>query len=124
MSNEEGKPFHWMHIVRVLDSIGVRVIAPWSRDREALVARAPRSFESAMGVPDDLTASLKPDRHHAWHATISGPGGFAVMFLLRTAQLNAQADEARLWHGNCKPTLRTTRSRASIERGGCSHEAF
>ena len=63
-------------IIRVLDSVGVRVVAPWDRNREALVERAPRSFESAMD---------KPDRHRAWLATIGVPGGFAVMLFLRNA---------------------------------------
>ena len=77
-------------IVRVLDSIGVRVVAPWSRDREALVERAPRSFESAMGHPTD--------GHHVLHATIVGPGGFAVVLRYRTSPLRAHS-----WCGAAAP---------------------
>jgi len=79
-------------VVRVLDSVGVRVVAPWSRDREALVERAPRSFEFAVGDPDDRSASPRRDRHHALHATLVGPGGFAVMFLVRGSRMQARTD--------------------------------
>jgi hypothetical protein len=72
-------------IVRVLDSVGVRVVTPWSRDREALIERAPRSFEFAMGGGD---------RPRAWHATIAGPGGFAVMLLIRKRPPKGSPGEA------------------------------
>ena len=76
-------------VVRLLDSIGVRIVAPWSRDREALIESAPRSFEFAMGEPEDRTASPRLAGNDVLHATLVGPGGFAVMFLFRRPWLRA-----------------------------------
>jgi GTP pyrophosphokinase len=87
---------------RVLDSIGIRIVLPRTRDCYRLVERLHREFEIVAGEYDDYIERPKPSGYRSLHTTIISPNGHTVEIQVRTRWMHALAEQGAAAHWRYK----------------------
>ncbi|MDD5306796.1 MAG: hypothetical protein PHU25_05690 [Deltaproteobacteria bacterium] len=87
---------------RVLDSVGVRIIVPRTRDCYGLFERFRSAFEVVPGEDDDYIRNPKPNGYRGLHTTVVGPNGQMVEIQLRTRWMHAIAEQGTAAHWRYK----------------------